>query len=233
MATFGFIVEGPTDSAVLENILTGFFNDSDLITRQVQPQLDETGSRQATSQPGGWFKVLDFCRSDAFPGLFEQNDFVVIQIDTDRSEDVHFEIKQKNEAGENLQVSELVAAVKNRIKSLIINKFGQNLMDEIAARLLFAISVNELECWLLPLVRTDKMAGATNNCIFKFNEKSEVKINAADKKPRIYEAVSRPFCKPKILFAKGPKNPSLALFLEELKPVLLSEIFQKTLVKSS
>ncbi len=67
--SFGLIAEGPTDHAVLENILVGYFNDPDLIVRPLQPLLDST---DASQRQGGWTQVVAYCQSSLFQGAFDK-----------------------------------------------------------------------------------------------------------------------------------------------------------------
>lgn len=55
MVKFGFVVEGPTDRAILENILIGYFDEdiSEYFTR-LQPR--------DMKDSGGWSRILNYCQ---------------------------------------------------------------------------------------------------------------------------------------------------------------------------
>ena len=74
MPTFALITEGETDHHVLKNILIGYFNDSDLIVRNLQPATDETDS-DSMGTYGSWTNVFNYCTSDFIDGAFGRNDF--------------------------------------------------------------------------------------------------------------------------------------------------------------
>lgn len=99
--------------------------------------------------------------------------------------------------------------------------FGTEFMAKYRTKILFAVAVDEIECWLLPIFFTNKSASATNNCLFKLNQqlgsRNEKTINPNNKSVRQYDGLSNDFCKPKKLAAASQKNPSLGLFVENLK----------------
>jgi hypothetical protein len=221
LPTFGLITEGATDQAVLRNILLGYFNDPDLTIRELQPSLDETDASQMTAF-GGWYNVFLYCKSDYLKGAFEQNDFLIIQIDTDCSHQQHFDVPAVK--GEAIEV--FVERVKNRFKSVISTQLGADFSELYAHRIIFAIAVDEIECWFLPLFYTDKTQSAINNCLYKLNQKLPVnnKINPQNKDKRLYQRISKDFMKAKVLQQAHSKNPSFKIFMDELllkSPILV------------
>jgi hypothetical protein len=65
MVTFGFITEGITDQIIIEHILNGFFETSDIDINELQPIRDET-DRNRSENYGGWRLVFDYCKSSHF-----------------------------------------------------------------------------------------------------------------------------------------------------------------------
>lgn len=218
MPTFGLIAEGPTDHAVLENILCGFFGDPDLVVRPLQPLLDAT---DAARRQGGWTQVLAYCQSSNFQEAFGQNEYIVVQIDTDRLFEPPFSLNLKQ------SVEALVNQVVEYLEGAVQTALGKDFLDAYRKKILFAVAVNEIECWLLPLYYQDKKATATNNCLHKLNEKlgktKERTINPGNKEPRRYEELSRPFSKKKTLSAAVEKNPSFKIFMDRLQEAFSGE----------
>ena len=143
MLTFGVIAEGPTDQTVIENILLDFFEDQEdePEIRFIQPP------RPLTETPAGWghvFKSLE--RKDPEDAL-QYNDYLVIHIDTDVQEEPGFDVPRR-EKGKELSVSDRVDRVVARLKQDIDDRFFQ----ANAHRILFAIAVDSIECWLLPFL---------------------------------------------------------------------------------
>lgn len=221
MASFGLIVEGQTDYAVLKNILYGFTNDPDLFIKELQPLRDATDNAIASTF-GGWFNVLEYCKSTNFKEVLQETeDYVIIQIDTDRSNEKHYDVSKTDEEGNILTPPQLVEKVKLRFIELFDTAFGSDFWKLYGSRILFAIAVDEIECWILPLVYTDKIKAATNNCFFKLNQKLSQINQPTIRKDKIGEAskyrqITKPYSKQKTLIEKQKENPSLAIFYDEL-----------------
>lgn len=210
MENFALITEGITDQVVLESILCGYYED-DLEINIIQPARDATDeSRQENF--GGWEKVLEYCKLSAFKEIFLFNKYVVIQIDTDITEHVNFEIPH-NFNGTPKTVPVLVNEVREKIKSQI----DPDVFETFKDRIFFAIAVHSLECWLLPLyVTTPAAMKKTVNCEHSLS-RAVIRADGVYKKEyREYEVLTKSFFKKKnVLFAKE-KNESLSIFLDSL-----------------
>jgi hypothetical protein len=202
----GFIAEGITDFAVLENILVGHFDDYDITTfiTELQPEKDKTDQ---TYQQGGWTRVLSYCKSLRFKEAFVALDYVIVQIDTDRLSEPPFELNLR------LPVETLIQSVEAKFQDEITAALGQDFWNNFHSKIIFAVSVDAIECWLLPLFfpnKRDKNAEKIKNCLVLINEQL-----VKDKKPLLkkikkdYDKASIDFCKPKILKSASQKNPSL------------------------
>ncbi|WP_428662492.1 hypothetical protein [Runella sp.] len=211
MPTFGLIAEGVTDHVVLENILIGYFNDPDLVVRQLQPLRDATNELKGF---GNWYNVFEYCKSTVFKDAFIQIDYFVIQIDTDCAHEKNYDVPPIH--GES--TAQFIERIIDKFVRLILDSFGNEFYESHKDKILFAVSVDEIECWLLPLYYTDKTRTAVNNCLHKLNQslgklKKET-INPSRKDAKIYEKLSRDYCKTKILKASYPHNPSFNYFVE-------------------
>lgn len=206
MPYFGIIAEGDTDFAVLQNILIGYFDeDISEYINQVQPK---------RGQIGGWSKVLTYCTSMNFKVDFQVNDFIIIQIDTDRCFEMPFDVPHELN-GKKLPVEELIENVKKRLKRGFESAFGDEFLPDFEHRILFAITVHETECWLLPLYYIkEKEAESIKNCYETLNKK----VKGLQKTYKIYDALSDDFTAPKKLEKASQANPSFKIFIEnELK----------------
>jgi hypothetical protein len=221
MKTFGIIAEGPTDQIVIQNILVGFFDNVELTTniKFLQPLRDATDT---IKEQGGWFKVFEYCQSQYFLDAFEQNDFLIIQIDSDVCEHEHFNVSRRTEEGEKAD-DVLITDIINRFQNLFIKTFGEDKYDQFKGRLIYGICLEELECWLLPIYYTDKTRSATNNCIYKLNKKINKELNIyidpANKNnmTQQYWKISKPYMKQKTLISNAYHNISLGMFIDALK----------------
>lgn len=202
MYYFGLISEGETDHAVLENILIGYF-DEDISSNinQLQP---------TRGQSGGWSRVITYCKSNDFKNDLADNDFLIIQIDTDRS--FEFNVLH-DENGDKLSVETLVRNIKTYFETLFKTAFGDTFLDQFGHRILFAVAVHSTECWLLPLYfKADKDKMEIKNCYQKLN----TKIEGLTKTYKKYDAISADYRKAKTLKNSIDKNISLNLFFEDL-----------------
>ncbi len=215
MPSFGLITEGKTDQIVIVNILSGFFNDPDIDIRPFLPIYDET-DKSNIENFSNWKLVLDYCKSTKFKDAFQFVDYLIVQIDTDTCEEPHYDIS-KHEAGVELSPEELIEKVSEKLQNLI----GKDFYEEYYEQIIFAISVHEIECWLLPLYYTDNKKEKFKGCLTTLNQELSRKegfgISAANKNPDYYETISRQYLKHKVLMSKREDNPSLKIFLEEIE----------------
>lgn len=210
--TFGLIAEGPTDQAVLENVLIGYFDDLEgdkIIVKPIQPDKGETF--------GGWVLALDYLKSEKLEESLVFNDYLIIQVDTDICEDLGISPISEKELD---KIPEFTATIKSKI---IEDYIGQEIYEQYAERLIFAISVHSIECWLLPLYLTGKKRAKILKCIDflqKELKRQNKKVNLKNKKARDYDNISSPLYKRKQLVKHYKEHPSFQIFIdEELNPI--------------
>ena len=211
MISFGLITEGLTDQIVIENILAGYFKNPDLDIRPLQPERDKDDDNKFTGY-GSWSQVFAYCRSRDFQESFQSNDYIIIQIDTDVSEE--YGIPQQDENGE-LTPEQLIEKVIEKFKQEI----GEDFYNKFQQRIIWAISVHSIECWLLPLYYQDSKKSKLKNCLGTLNQelikKHDFTIDA--KKPEYYREISQKYSKHKNLMACYQDNPSLKSFVVDIE----------------
>ena len=211
MISFGLITEGLTDQIVIENILAGYFKNPDLDIRPLQPEKDKDDENKFTGY-GSWSQVFAYCRSRDFQESFQSNDYIIIQIDTDVSEE--YGIPQQDENGE-LTPEQLIEKVIEKFKQEI----GEDFYNKFQQRIIWAISVHSIECWLLPLYYKDSKKSKLKKCLSTLNKqllkKHSFTIDA--KKPEYYREISKQYSKHKVLMACYEHNPSLKSFVVEVE----------------
>ncbi len=212
MLTFGVIAEGPTDQAVIENILLGYFEDQEdePEIRYIQPP------RPLSEATAGWGHVFKSLERKDCEGALQYNDYLMIHIDTDVQEEPGFDVPRR-EKGKELSVSDRVDRVMTRLKLDIDTGFYQ----ANAHRILLAIAVDTIECWLLPLLHGKKKAAKTTGCLESANQAlrkaDRDALSAGEKKfPRAYENASSDYRKRKRLIELHNKNPSLEILIKQL-----------------
>lgn len=216
MTTFGIIAEGVTDQIVIENILAGYFDDDDLDVRYVQPPLDDTDRGRAVGN-AGWGMVFKQFENRDFLGALQFNEFLVVQIDTDVSEQKGYDVPWRD-GGRELSPEELIERVIARFRGLI----GDELFAQHETRLIFAVAVHQVECWLLPLYYTDNKRQKISGCLDAVNHACKRKdakpLATADgsKNPQSYREASEGFLKRRTLVKVCRQNPSLSVFIDAL-----------------
>jgi hypothetical protein len=211
--TFAGITEGITDQIIIENILVGYFN-PDVDVNWLQPLRDTTDANRASNY-GGWSQVFEYCQTEDFKEAFQFNEYIIIQIDTDVSEE-HYDIPHRNPDGGELSPKELIENAIARFKLLI----GENFYSQYEDKIIFAIAVHSTECWLLPLYYTDSKKAKIKNCLTTLNQalkKEGFTINPNHKKPEYYRNISSKYCKRKTLLGCYKENPSFKIFIETVE----------------
>jgi hypothetical protein len=211
--TFGLVTEGKTDQVVIDNILAGYFKSPDIDVRELQPLRDETDQNREDSF-GGWYRVFEYCRSSRFREAFQFNDYIIVQIDTDRSEDTHYDIP-KYQGGKELTPEQLI----ERVIKKFAEDIGESFFSQHRWRIIFAISVHSIECWLLPLYEnTKKRAAATKNCLKRLKKQLNKRgLKLGDKDSDDYNEASKPYRRHRDLMRVYENNPSLKIFITELQ----------------
>jgi Domain of unknown function (DUF4276) len=213
MPSFGVISEGSTDQAVIKNILCGYFGEEP-DTTQIQPPSD--------SEPGGWTVLFKCFEAGRHKEALQHNDYLIVQIDTDVSEHKGYDVPRRDSEGKEFTPEELAGKVIERLKRAM----GEEFCRDYSERLIFAISVHSLECWLLPLLfdseptSAGKIAGclsAANNKLRRLDQATLSDPNEEKKDLAVYRKISKAYQKRKSLRGVYQKNPSLRLFIEQLE----------------
>lgn len=219
MIAFGLITEGVTDQEVISNILAGFYDDPDILITELQPLRDETDKNTSLSY-GGWGNLIEYCRSENFKQALQIINCLVIQVDTDVCED--YGVSKKSD-GNDLSVEDLINKVVEKFIEIIGNDFYAQYQD----RILFAISVHSIECWLLPVFYTDKRKSKIVNCLDTLNQelskKKRFTIDKNNKNLDYYRDISEVFSKKKNLKKYFPHNPSFDFFIQKLSSIQIDD----------
>lgn len=220
MVRFGLVGEGITDQIVLENILSGYFNTPDILVDALQPTRDATDENRMANS-GNWHKVMTYCESENFrEALTEGGEeyFIIIQIDTDvfwgDSVGDPYNVTTRNENGE-VSSEELLFSVVLKLIELM----GEQFYIQYQKQIIFAVSVNQLECWLLPLYVDKKKSKKDKNCLNTLNPELKKKegFTIDTKTPNYYRRISKNYRKNKILLKSYQHNISFEGFIQQLE----------------
>jgi hypothetical protein len=204
---------------VLENILRGYFSAEDeTVVNHVQPPRDAP-SKGRVPAPGGWTLVLRSLRAGDHRKALQLNDYVVVHIDTDVCEEPGYDVSRRAADGRPLLPEEIIEEVAKKL----VEAMGADFFARNAARIVFAIAVDAIECWLLPLLYDGEAAkkAKTAGCL----EAADGKLRRLDQPPLStaggknlarYETVSRAYIKRRKLMEHRGENPSLDVFVKNL-----------------
>lgn len=210
---FALIAEGVTDQAVLTNVLLGFFKET-----QREPSI--TSFHPVLSEQekhGGWPLLLKSLQMGRHREAFQFSQYVVVQVDTDDADKPGFDVARHGPDGP-LALEAFVENVVARLKAAI----GEEDLRAYDGRFLFAVTVEQTECWLLPLWFNDENIGRTTGCFTRLLNCSPLRNalkrgQAFNKDALLYQTLSKDYRKRKVLLEKGPQNPSLRIFLDALE----------------
>jgi len=158
---FALITEGVSEYRIVKHIISRYFKDHEPDINQIQPRI----LNEKQENPGGWNEVLKYCERKDLKNILIENDYLVIQIDSDQSEIMPFNVAHTKRGGESKTTEELYEEILLRLNGLI--------QDEIRElhekKIFFAICIHTIECWLLPLYCDNNHKSDTLNCLGTLN----------------------------------------------------------------
>lgn len=202
-----FAGEGLTDFKVIKNLLVGFFNDKNLFVTRLLPK---------ETEPVGWGNLLNYITTLEFRNGVENVEFVIVQIDSGTCEEWGAGIK--NLGDDSLRIEVFIQEIIN----FLIDKIGFEFYTANKDKIAFAISVHDIECWLLPFnSSTPAHYSKIVSCVKTLERIANQKGFSINKKNyqegKHYEELSKEMKKHKILMEKHSLNPSLQIFIDKLK----------------
>ncbi len=165
MATFAIISEGISENLTLHAIVEKM-RQTDTYFADIQPRSDVKHSHTVQEGSGGWTEVLSHCNTEVFKQALQSNDYLVVQIDTDRCDEPLFGVRKNNERNQPRPNSEIYDDILARL----LRDVDRDFYEANKQRIIFAVCFDEIECWFLPLFYSDKRACATTGCVSKINQ---------------------------------------------------------------
>ncbi len=209
MIKFGLACEGITDQIVIENILCGFYKNYDDLDDEIhpfEPPRDETDKKQGDFS--NWELLLKYLSEERFRDDVLNSEYMIVQIDTDISDHVNFDVLKYN-----LSTVELIEKVIKKLIENINSKVA--FYEENKKKIIFAISVHDLECWILPLYKNLK-SEKTTGCFGALQRESKSIKVREPKDYDTYDKLTRDFTKYKKLMPIVSKNISFQVFINSL-----------------
>ena len=215
--------EGRSDAAVLTTILRGWLgiNRTDIDYRVPELDYDETDmSQMSVNQFSNWTIVKQNCLEQTqfyrFFNSTENAHFAIIQLDTAERHLIGYEILEPNKTNTDDYSSVLRQNVVEKINNWLTNSYR----DKLA----FAVTIEEMEAWLLTIYeKTTTETAKYNQPKERFWQHVFPKFSLKDKNSiknqpvfQQYLTLSKGFTKKKTLVDCCKRNVSLKLFCESL-----------------
>ncbi|MEI7726766.1 MAG: hypothetical protein WCK09_16775 [Bacteroidota bacterium] len=220
--SFGVICEGPSDFRIIKRIIESFFKGEDPTIVCYQPKQLPSGK----SDFGGWTGVLGNCRNDTLKEIFEFNNYAIIQIDTDCLQDKPFNVPHIGQSGKIKSDTQLCDNVIAKLNSII---FQPEIQDN-KRRILFAVCIHSIECWLLPVLYSNNRKSHTTNCINLLNLAIQKKykgmayLNEKNKNEpngiKVYDAIIANWKRKTDITAVSLNNAGFQKFVESLTNII-------------
>ena len=214
----GIVSEGVSDYYVLKHIISRYLKEQDVYTIPLNPKQNK-GKQIGFS---GWQGVLNYISGTDEKHLFvealkEDCEYVVVQIDTDVCADY----------GVNHQIENLALLWQDVCENLS----GRIPADFDKSKLIFALSIDETECWLIPFIDTNKKnCENTNRCVNLVNKnikRQGLFIDPENKNSdgaRIaYDYILKQKRKPKEIKECSEYNYGFMKFIEQLDKISTKE----------
>ncbi|MCK9398235.1 MAG: hypothetical protein M0Q44_21945 [Methylobacter sp.] len=212
---FGLACEGVTDQITIENILCGYFKNPDLdeeIT-QLQPPFDETDKKQKDF--GGWQMLLAYLSTTRFRDDVLNNNFIVIQVDTDVSNETGFDVSQVDANNQPLIPEVLITNVIAKLV-VTIDSGDADFYQQHSDKIIFCVSVHSLECWLYAYHNKKPLSKPKITGCYKALSHL---LPTTEKTYRCYDELSRVFLNRKNIDAVVEKDPSFYVFIQSLEKI--------------
>lgn len=187
---FNIVAEGNTDFRVLRTIIESIIDGA--VVNILVPSVDAYSHK--TVGRAGWENVVDYLKSNLLVDALDYSDYLVIQIDTDECEHINYNACSITLAEEDMKL--FYETIKSKIIEWI-NSYCPNTYEQYQDKIIFAICIHSLECWLLGLyVKQNELSRIKIHSGFDHLNRALSRHNlclSETKDPNQYEEIARPF----------------------------------------
>lgn len=208
----GVISEGHADRAVISNVITGItgLDISDIVALRPIYLRDATDNALNKAQSLSSYSVIkEECENrqliDSFLAL-EDNDFVVIQVDTAEAD--KFGVLRPDKASKSYSED---------LRELVIQKINEWLNQDLSDSILYAIAIEEIDAWVLTIFENRDSSKSVNAKERLNHVLGKIGINSTSNFENFFE-ITKPLSKKKDI-TKGKflsYNSSLYAFYNEV-----------------
>jgi hypothetical protein len=218
--------EGPSDSAVITNVLKGVLNINSSDIQYISPELfvDETDLSNAEDKFSSWTIIKKECEERSKLKIFfeefeDDSRFVVIQIDSEDRNLVGYDCTKTIKPKTDFET------YSSNLRNEVIAKINTWLNGSYTDKIAYAIAIEEIDAWVLTLSSTIKGdTSKINNPKEKLKSSWEQIVSKQEAKKlsnysfyKRFDSLSSSFRKPKELNKCKLKNKSLLDFCVDLE----------------
>ena len=211
----GIVSEGVSDYFILRHILERYLKEKDVYAIPLKPKVTSKNKQEGF---GTWQGVFDYIKGDdnlIVEAVKEGCEFVVVQIDTD----VSLQYGVEN----NLDDKD---AFWNAVKAKLVESVHPDFPKE---KLIFAICIQEIECWLIPFVSSNQNeCENTDRCLNIVNKhiRTQGSIDKDNKNcpqaQKLYGFILSQKRKPKEIGDCSQFNYGFAKFVEQMDEITVA-----------
>lgn len=219
MTRIALATEGKSEHWIVKHLVQNYFKGKEIFFRQVQPQI----FNDTQESVGGWLEILKFCeRTDDIKSALIESDYLIIQIDTDESQNPNFGVTHTKQGSVLKTSEELFEDIVSKIRGII----NPEIETEYSNKIIFAICIHSIECWLLPIYYTNNHKKDIRNCLSTLNtELRRRNLNVIppkkqkEKRQAVYENVLRNWKRRQDIASLSNHNFGFKKFIESLKMI--------------
>ena len=208
----GVVCEGVSDFKIIRHIVERYLRDNEVYTIPLKPKITAQGKQQGYGTWQGVFKYISGDDQLIVEAVNEGCKYIIIQIDTDVCEEYGV-------CGDLTNLENLYNNVKN--------KLNDNLHIEINRdAVIYAICINEIECWLIPFISTSDEDCSNNNRCLNVVNKHIRSLGTIDKDNKncikaqtLYEEILSKKKKSKDIFMASRFNYGFSHFIDRLDSI--------------
>lgn len=208
----GVVCEGVSDYKIIRHIVERYLRDYEVYTIPLKPKMTAQGKQEGYGTWQGVFKYISGDDQLIIEAVNEGCEYIVIQIDTDVCEEygVHKNL---------IDIESFHSNIKEKLNGALHPGIDRNMV-------IYAISINEIECWLIPFISKNNEECSNNErCLNIVNKHIRAK-GTIDKDNKnsiraqaLYEEILKNKKKSRDIHAVSRFNYGFSFFIENLDSI--------------
>ncbi|MBQ2808691.1 MAG: hypothetical protein IJF06_06275 [Bacteroidaceae bacterium] len=211
-AKIGIVCEGVSDYKIIKHIVERYLRNNDVYTIPLKPKITAQGKQDGYGTWQGVFKYISGDDQLIVEAVNEGCKYIIIQIDTDVCEEYGV-------CGDSNNLEELYNNVKNKLNETLHQEINRD-------AIIYAISINEIECWLIPFISSNEEECSNNDRCLNIVNRHIRTLGTIDKDNKnsikaqaLYGEILSNKKKSKDIFAASRFNYGFSHFIDKLDSI--------------